>query len=162
MEERHLTLADFRKQISFRFIQPKTRLPGGYGEVSRMFRLLGFPFDILNTRLPPDLPGTLREIWKIPRMSTVAISAIINWGVGRMPEGECFVNVGVWQVFTLLSGIACHPAKAAVGIDNFSMFGGPRDAFNARFNRYKSPIHRFYEMDFRHYFQQVHRGPIGF
>jgi len=160
-----VTLPDYRKQISFRFVQPRTRLPKGYGEVSKLFRWVGLPMDILNTRLPQGavkVPAILRELCGIPRMSTIGISALINWAVSRMPDDQSFVNVGVWHGYTFLSGIASNPGKLAAGIDNFSLFGGPRDAFGRRFEQYKGPRHTFHEMDYREYFQKVHRGPIGF
>ena len=160
-----VNLQDYRAQISFRFVQPQTRLPRGYGEFSKLLRTAGFPPDILNTRLPqvpPEVSAALRDICRIPRMSTIAIAALINQAVSQMPRDHAFVNVGVWHGFTLLSGIVCNPGKTVVGIDNFSMFGGPRDAFLARFNKYRSPNHHFHEMDYRVYFQTIHKGPIGF
>jgi hypothetical protein len=109
-----------------------------------------------------EVPLALRKLCSIPRMSTIAISALINWGVARMPDDQSFVNVGVWHGYTFLSGITSNPRKLAAGIDNFSLFGGPRDAFNHRFQRHKGPRHTFHEMDYREYFQKVHQGPIGF
>jgi len=160
-----MTLQDYRSQISFRFIRPGTRLPRGYGEFAKMLRRLGLPFDVLNTRLPaspPHIPGAVRELSRMPRMSTVAISALINWAVAHMADDEMFVNVGVWHGFTFLSGVVSNPNKTAAGVDNFSKFGGPRQAFLERFNRYRSPRHSFHEMDYQEYFRQVHRGRIGF
>jgi hypothetical protein len=126
---------------------------------------LGFPVDVLNTRLPQAsgaVSKALHTISKMPRMSTVAISALINQAVAQMPDDQVFVNVGVWHGFTFLSGIASNPTKMATGIDNFSKFGGPKEAFMARFNEYKSAKHQFHEMDYREYFQKIHRGRIGF
>ncbi len=160
-----MNLQDYKSHISFRFIQPQTRLPKGYGEFSKLLRNLGWPMDVLNTRLPgvpANVSAALRDLCRMPRMSTIAIAALINWCVSQMPEDQVFVNVGVWHGFTFLSGIACNPQKTAIGVDNFSRFGGPRDAFLARLKRYQSQRHRFYEMDYRTYFQEVHTGAIGF
>ena len=95
-------------------------------------------------------------------MSTPAIGALINRGVAGMAPSEAFVNVGVWNGFTFLSGMAGNSCKVCIGVDNFSQFGGPKDTFLARFERFKSPNHRFHDMDYKEYFASVHWEPIGF
>jgi hypothetical protein len=128
-------------------------------------RRAGTAFDLVNTRFPPGAAAVrdaLKPICRVPRMSTPAVGALINHGVARMAPGESFVNVGVWHGFTLLSGMAGNRDRACVGIDNFSQFGGPKAEFLARFERFRSPQHHFYDMDYRDYFATVHRGAIGF
>ena len=71
------------------------------------------------------------------------------------------MNVGVWNGFTFLSGVAHNPDKICIGVDNFSQFGGPREAFLERFNRMKSAKHAFYDMDFEDYFRTNHSHKIG-
>ena len=39
-------------------------------------------------------------------MSTFAIGAIINRAVRQLPGGQAYLNVGVWNGFTLLAGMA--------------------------------------------------------
>jgi len=120
--------------------------------------------EINNTKLPVNkraMAECLRELCMIPRMSTFAIGAIINQAVLQMHEDCCFVNVGVWHGFTLLAGMQRNPRKRCVGVDNFSEFGGPRERFMERFDRYKSANHYFYEMDYKDYFANVHQGRIG-
>jgi hypothetical protein len=78
-----------------------------------------------------------------------------------MPTGQSFVNVGVWNGFTFLTGSASNPDRTCIGVDNFSESGGPREAFGERFERLAGPNHRFYEMDYRDYFSNKHSGPIG-
>jgi hypothetical protein len=95
-------------------------------------------------------------------MSTFAIGAIINRTVSEMARGSCFVNVGVWNGFTLLSGMTGNPDKQCIGVDNFSEFGGPKEQFLRRFNEMKSEEHHFYEMDYREYFAKIHTDEIGF
>jgi NADPH-dependent 7-cyano-7-deazaguanine reductase QueF-like protein len=119
--------------------------------------------EILNTEIPgagEDIKR-LYELLNIPRMSTFAIAAIINKAVSLMSDELSFVNVGVWNGFTLLSGMMNNPGKVCVGVDNFSQFGGPRKAFLGRFNKYRSPAHSFYDMDYREYFLNHHSGMIG-
>jgi len=95
-------------------------------------------------------------------MSTFAIGAIINRTVADKAPDTCFVNVGVWNGFTLLSGMVGNRDKQCIGVDNFSEFGGPKEHFLRRFNEMKSHNHRFYEMDYREYFAKIHSGTIGF
>jgi hypothetical protein len=95
-------------------------------------------------------------------MSTFAIGAIINRVVTEMAGDNAFVNVGVWQGFTLLSGMVGNPHKRCVGVDNFSEFGGPREVFLRRFAEHRTDRHAFYDMDYVRYFNAVHQGPIGF
>jgi hypothetical protein len=153
--------SDYLSGISFRLYRPTKRLPG-YGKLLALLRRLGTRPEILNTRLPAPAPPELRALCDIPKMSTYAVGALINRGVRLMPAGSCFVNVGVWHGFTLLAGMVGNMSRVCVGVDNFSQFGGPRAEFLARFERYKSENHRFYDMDYEEYFRAEHEGPIGF
>ena len=121
--------------------------------------------DLKITRLPShdaEMKERLAEVCLIPRMSTFAIGSIINLAVSEMAPDQAFVNVGVWHGFSFMAGLAGHPEKRCVGIDNFSEFGGPRERFHKFFMRYKSGNHSFFEMDYRDYFCNQHSGPIGF
>jgi len=158
-----LNYIDYIGGICFRFIRPHTPLPSWFAKLLQ--KLCGTPLEFANTIIPCDEPERRRnlcEISEIPRMSTFAIGAMINRGVSHMPDTRVFVNVGVWHGFTLLSGMINNAQKRCIGVDNFSEFGGPREAFLKRFNRYKSPNHHFYEMDYVDYFSKVHKEPIGF
>jgi hypothetical protein len=120
--------------------------------------------EVMNTEIPGEDRERIKKLGSllnIPRMSTFAIAAIINKAVSLMREDLSYVNVGVWNGFTLLSGMVDNPRKTCVGIDNFSQFGGPRRAFLERFNKHKSAAHSFYDMDYRDYFRGPHRGMIG-
>jgi hypothetical protein len=160
-----MNFADYIAGIKFRFIKPHTPLiPLGFDRITQRLRL-GVFLEILNTRLARrerETKRTLRSICNIPKMSTFAIGAIICEGVAQMPDKYAFVNVGVWHGFTFLSGMAGNGQKKCIGIDNFSEFGGPQEAFLERFDAHRDPNHRFYEMDYREYFSKVHREPIGF
>jgi Methyltransferase domain/Glycosyl transferase family 2 len=123
------------------------------------------PLDIANSILPDDDEGMrqrLRDVCRIPRMSTLAIGAAINYGVALMAADRAFVNVGIWNGFTFLSAIVGNQGKTCIGIDNFSQFGGPRDAFRARFGALASTKHRFFDIDYRDYFSHHHTEQIGF
>jgi hypothetical protein len=160
-----MTYRDYVSGVCFRYLKPLTMLPGIYDWSDRLLRSVGIHLDVVNTRLPDNdqiMKDRLREICRMPRMSTFAIGAMINYGVSQMPDNLSFVNVGVWHGFSLLSGMIGNAEKRCVGIDNFAWFGKPRKAFFKRFNKYKSPNHYFYEMDYLEYFTKVHEGPIGF
>ncbi|MBF0425181.1 MAG: class I SAM-dependent methyltransferase [Magnetococcales bacterium] len=117
------------------------------------------------TRFPEDddlYHRRLEPLCAVPRMATMAIGAIINRIVSSLPAGQQYVNIGVWNGFSLLSGMVGNPDKGCVGVDNFSQFGGPRAAFTERFQNVASENHTFHDLDYRDYFHRVHQGPIGF
>jgi hypothetical protein len=157
--------ADYINNISFRYIQPGSTPFPGLGTLKRMLLKANRPIDVFNTVLPErheEMKHRLKDVCKVPRMSTFGVGAMINLGVSQLKPDEAFVNVGVWNGFTFLSGVAHNPEIKCVGVDNFSQFGGPREAFLERFNRLKSPNHFFYDMDYLEYFKQEHQGKIGF
>ena len=159
----------YLRALSFRLVDPRHRRgrgqrialerPGRSPAV--LLELFGAPFDAVNTELPEGLGGRLRPLLDVPRMSTVAIAGLLNRAVASMPDGHSFVNVGVWQGFTLLAAMAGNPDKACIGIDNFSQFRGPRELFMERFLARRGPAHEFHDMDYREYFARAHDGPIG-
>jgi hypothetical protein len=156
--------AEYVRGISFRILQPNGN-PWAFNQMARVARKVGRSLEIWNTKLPgnaQDMQHRLEDICRMPRMSTYAVAAMINAGVSRMPAGQVFVNVGVWHGFTLFAGMMKNADVACIGVDNFSQFGGPREAFHALFNYYRSSSHQFYDMDYREYFDKVHRAPIGF
>ena len=166
--EHQMSYSEYISGVSFRFIQPHTLVPSGFrgsGALAKVLERFNVVLGLLNTRLPDDerqMKTRLCEICKIPRMSTFAIGAMVNRAVSHLPDGQAFVNVGVWNGFTLLSGMVNNPQKTCIGIDNFSESGSPREAFNERFNKYKSENHYFYDMDYEEYFSTIHKEPIGF
>lgn len=156
---------DFINGITFRFIKPYTPWAlTGYANLFPFLRL-GTSLEFSNTKIDSnelEIKRNLQKICNIPRMSTFAIGAIINRAVSEMQDGQAFVNVGVWHGFMFFSGIANNVGKRCIGVDNFSEYGSPRKAFLKRFNGYRSAAHSFYEMDYRDYFQCVHKEEIGF
>ena len=160
--------ASYISGISFRFVKPHGPVPSAlraFGIFARILQRFNILLDVTNTKLPhnpKEMKAALYEICKIPKMSTFAIGALINYGVSQMPDDQVFVNIGVWNGFTLLAAMMNNPEKRCIGVDNFSESGGPRQAFNERFEEFRSPSHSFFEMDYREYFSRVHKGPIGF
>jgi hypothetical protein len=156
--------ADVLASVSFRFVRPERPLPA-----AAMWRLISKPrlwrlFERLNTRIETDDPRTRRlidDLALMRRMSTLAVGYVLREAVARMPADRAFVNVGVWEGFTLFAGMAGNPDKICVGVDSFCQFDRPRASFLSSFERLKSPLHAFHEMDFAEYFSRRHRGPIG-
>ncbi len=144
---------DYISGLSFRFLQPQTPVP--IPKILKRFERFGIWLDRINTRLSSHERARKRRldpICGIPKMSTFAIGALINQAVSQLADDEVFVNVGVWHGFSFFSGLLENPKKRCIGVDNFSGFGGPREFFLEKFNRWKSPLHRFYEMDYVDYF----------
>ena len=159
-----MDFAEYIKGISFRFMGPNIYFKG-FRRFSRWLGMLNISLEVMNTKLPEnhkEMKDTLHELLEIPRMSTFAIGAMINKGVSEMSDDCCFVNVGVWHGFSFLAGIKNNPDKRCIGVDNFSQFGGPREEFCERFNKYKSTNHHFYDIDYKEYFANLHTGEIGF
>lgn len=167
---------DYISSIRFRFFQPDFLIPIPESRYERRLQAilrkgdvgwlerLGTWIEFINTVLPPgesDVLERLKLLCRMPRMSSLAIGALIAEAVHRMAKEEIFVNIGVWQGYTLLCGMVTNPTKTCIGVDNFSEFGGPRRAFMDRFLTYRTDSHHFYEIDYEKYFTQIHQGPIG-
>ena len=158
-----MELEAFAKGIAFKGIQPFD--PGVFLAVDTERIAQVCTADFSNTVFPEKdslYKTLLAEVCKTPRMSTLAIGVLIHKIVCEMSPEHQFVNVGVWNGFTYFAGIANNPDKKAVGIDNFSEFGGPKDAFMKKFDWFKSENHQFYVMDYERYFKSIHSGTIGF
>ena len=164
MGSTEMSYADYVKGISFRICKPNMS-PRGYGRLASLLGTSPAHLEILNTRLPEDARGMrdrLADLCQIPRMSSYAIAAMINKAVSLMSGESCFLNVGVWNGFTFLAGLVGNSEKSCIGVDNFSEYGGPREEFLERFNKYKCVNHHFHDMDYVEYFEKVHKEEIGF
>ncbi len=163
-----MDIGDFVKAISFKSVQPMNDLKVRFNirspEQLQGARLLLERIDEYQTVLPEE-DGELRELLKpilgMPRMSTFANAAVIHRLVRELEGDAAYVNVGVWNGYTLFAGMLGHGDRRIVGVDDFSQFGGPRDSFLAEFEKYKSPRHQFFDMDYRDYFATKHQGSIG-
>jgi hypothetical protein len=161
---RDTSFETFVTGIRFRAIQPLAPLSRAQATLRARLDRTPLPLDVCITSLPQrgvQLRRRLLPVCQVPRMSTFAVASIINDAVSRLSPGSAFVNVGVWNGFTLLSGMAGNAGRACIGVDNFSEFGGPREAFLARFERARAAGHSFYDMDYRDYFARQHDAPIG-
>lgn len=147
-----LDLASFCKGITFRYIQPHEPVSAPVTEQANTV----FPEHdtIIKQLLSPLLP--------LPRMSTLALGAIIQKAVSQMPADQAYVNIGVWHGFTFFAGMLHNPLKKCIGVDNFSQFGSPKNDFIKRFTAIRSAYHSFYEMDYADFFRTTLKESIGF
>jgi hypothetical protein len=161
----------FLRSLSFNLLGPETEagaddrfhLKRPDGTVATLLDADAFVLEWANASFastPASSKQALEEVADMPKMSTLTIGAIINSAVTHMPADQTFVNVGVWHGFSYLAGLNGNGEKAAVGIDNFSQFGGPRDQFMARFEAAASSRHSFVESDYRDFFKDA-ADPIG-
>jgi hypothetical protein len=102
---------------------------------------------------------TTQGIYSIAGMSGKRYRRFINQLVGSVNDAR-YLEVGSWAGSTLCSAI--HGNKVwAVAIDNWSQFGGPKDAFIANVHRFKTAGSEviFIESDFRKVdYRQMQRG----
>lgn len=161
----------FLRGLSFNLLSPEAKIGADNrfhldrpdGSVATLLDADAFVLEWANTTFPPEQASqksSLEQIADMPKMSTLAIGAIINSAVSHMPAGQAFVNVGVWHGYSFLAGLHGNQDKPSTGIDNFSQFGGPKDEFTARFEAQSSPQHSFVESDYRDFFRGF-SDPIG-
>lgn len=156
---------DYVRQISFRLFQPSGRNPLGFRALDRLARRAGLQLEVWMTRLPEEqesMQRRLRRAMRLRRRSTFAIGAIINRGVGEMPDGEVFLNLGVGSGFSLLAAMAGHRRRTCIGVDRLTRRPSSREAFVRRFHRAKGERHEFHEQDFRDYLTREHHDPVGY
>ena len=159
-----MEFADYVQKISFRLLKPSMPRPSGFRALNNLARKAGFHLEMWMTRLPEEqeaMQTRLADACKVPRMSTFAIGAIINRAVAHLPANQAYLNIGVWNGFTLLTGMAGNAEKKCIGVDNFSHKNAPRRAFLRRFEKARGPAHAFHEADFRDYLSNQHKEPLG-
>jgi len=161
-------LSDF----SFRLVGPEARLAGdGYLHVRRPDGTVATLLQTASCRLEApivdfgsrdrELKRLLVPLLAVKRMSRLANAAVLNLAVSEMAEGHAFVNVGVWNGFTMLAAMAGNAEKLCIGVDNFSEFGGPKEQFLERFTSRRSPSHRFFDQDYVDFFAAGLDRPLG-
>ena len=163
-----MTFTEYIQQVGFHTVQPDTPMGGSWG-VSYEERA---DAELLNLRLPDTMvKERLQVLRDVPRLSTFANAAIINYGVSCLIDGTCYLNVGTWHGFSLFAGMVGNPDKYCIGVDNFSglrqahvdeRVDKPVEAFLARFNQIRGERHTFHQMDYLEYLKTVHQTPIGF
>jgi predicted O-methyltransferase YrrM len=162
--------AELISSIAFELVQPDAaRRPSLRFPLERrdrpaaeLLELPGAPIDVFNALLPEaaETPPSLRGLCGIPRMSTYAAAAFINHAVRRLPPDQAYLNIGVYAGFSFLAGMLDNPERPCIGVDNFSR-PRARAGLLQRFDEMKGPAHRFHEMDYLDYFDDVHSEQLG-
>jgi len=93
----------------------------------------------------------------VQKYSTYAIGCLINWFVEQMPADQCYLDIGTWQGFSLISGAVGNAGKQCIGVDDFSQTDGFTELIN-NIVPYKNIF--FWRGSYQKYFQQ-HTKPIG-
>ncbi|MGH6979915.1 MAG: class I SAM-dependent methyltransferase [Stellaceae bacterium] len=98
-------------------------------------------------------PGVSQRVLNLEGMSGRRYRALINRLIGAL-ESAAYLEIGIWAGSTLCSAIADNKVTA-VGIDNWSKFGGPRERFFRTLRRFQGPDSRvtiierdFHDVDF--------------
>lgn len=155
-------LSNFLNSIKFKYMTPSIPLDQIQSYLQK-YNMDRFQFEIENLEIDNKSKyiELLSVIQHVPKMSTFALGSIINKCVSLMKPNSTYVNVGVWNGYSLLAGMIGNEDKLCIGIDNFSQFGGPIDEFTSVFNIHKSNNHFFFNQDYKEYFEN-HSDPIGF
>jgi hypothetical protein len=74
------------------------------------------------------------EVLALPGMSSAKGRHLLNQLASR--PGLRYLEVGLWQGSTFCAALAGNAPEIAVGVDNWSLFGGPRTAFEINANRF--------------------------
>lgn len=103
------------------------------------------------------------------RLSTAQIGVIIALGASCLNSDEAYLNIGVWDGFSLLAASLGAPDSISIGVDNFSEmhhqrqpllnpelsrdYGDTRSNFYRALRQCGSPRTSFYEMDWRRFME---------
>jgi hypothetical protein len=145
--------------IEFRFFQPLDKA-GHIG--SRGGGMIGV--DLSNTVFrdgDAEIRRRLMPLLQVQSMSTIATAHLINRIVAGMDPDEAYLNVGCWQGYSFLAGVI-ERDRHCIGVDNFSQFGGPREAFLRNYAMVAHERSEFHEMDYEEFLRTKLQRKIGF
>mgnify|MGYP001558166759 FL=1 len=157
-----MPFAEYVAGIKFHTVQPDMPSPAWWPNKPDSVVL-----ELANLSLPTTeatIKDRLRQVACISRMSTLANGALINYGVSCLSDTSCYVNVGIWQGYSLLAGMVGNPDKCCIGVDNFSLAltSSEIDRVRDRFAQARSRVHHLWPKDYAEYFTTIHTQPIGF
>lgn len=147
---------------SFRFLKPSTPLPAAFTTLLYRHPRIASRLECTNTANVRD--ASLREALSTiakHRLSTLRIGILLQRFVEQMPEGTCYLNIGVWYGYSFFAGMHNNPDKRCIGVDNFCLSDTVKQGFYETFSTLESPIHTFVEADFCNYLTTMHTEPIG-
>ncbi len=113
-----------------------------------------------------ELAFTIQELnFYCRRLSTAQIGMIIALGASCLDTEEVYLNIGVWDGFSLLAASLGASESISIGVDNFSEmhqqqqpilnpdltrdYGDTRGNFYRAFRQCGSPMTYFHEMDWK-------------
>lgn len=117
-----------------------------------------------NLQVPTAYAAALEALYPldaIPAFGTVPLALLLYVAVAEMPPEQLYLNIGVWQGYSLLAGMLVRPVRHCLGVDNFSEFGAPRAQCQRLVQRFASPGQQLYEADYRHVLQTGITRPLG-
>jgi hypothetical protein len=167
-----MKIGDTLRSWSFRLLGPEAG-PGedGHFHVRRPDGSVATLIQTADAQLEATIPRfgdedthlkkLIAPLLPIRRMSRLTNAALLNTAVRQMPEERLFVNVGVWNGFTMLAAMEGNEERRCIGVDNFSEFGGPKDAFLERFTSRRAAAHRFFDQDYVDFFAAGLDRPLG-
>jgi Methyltransferase domain len=170
--EAPVTLAETLISCRFRLLGPEAQsgkdrhfhVRRADGSVATLIQTPACLLEAAIVELGPEdraLKELLAPLLPIRRMSRLTNAALLNAAVRSMPGDRAFVNVGVWNGFTMLAAMAGNDEKLCIGVDNFSEFGGPKKAFLERFTSRRSSRHCFFDQDYVDFFAAGLDRPLG-
>jgi len=154
LQELKMGIETLVAEMRFRRVTPEMSVPPHSGHLA----------EAENTLLPESyawLKPHLAPLHPLPAFCTFPIAALIQLAVAQMPPEFAYLNIGVWQGYTLFAGMLGNPEKICIGVDNFSDLGGPRGQFFQGFHQLSSACHAFYELDYQVFFETVPQVPVG-
>lgn len=124
-----------------------------------------------------ELAFTIQELnFYCRRLSTAQIGVIIALGASCLDTDEAYVNIGVWDGFSLLAASLGAPESTSIGVDNFSEmhqrlqpllnpdltrdYGDTRSNFYRALRECGTPTTYFHEMDWKE-FMRIAPFPAG-
>ena len=158
-----MPFAEYVAGLKFHTVQPDTPSPEWW---PRSETENSTSFELANLSLPTmeaTIKDRLRQV-SCKRMSTLANGALINYGVACLAPESCYLNVGIWQGYSLLAGMIGNPDKCCIGVDNFSLALIPAEieSVRDRIETNASNVHHLWSMDYAEYLTTIHTQPIGF
>ncbi|MGV3525694.1 MAG: class I SAM-dependent methyltransferase [Candidatus Sericytochromatia bacterium] len=149
-----MTLRELVQSLTFIHCQPTDTVPPFQGHAAER----------ANLRVPAAYAAALealRPLDVIPAFGSVPLALLLYTAVAEMPAEQLYLNIGVWQGYSLLAGMLVRPARYCLGVDNFSEFGAPRLQCQSLVQRFARPGQRLYEADYRQVLQAGIKRALG-
>lgn len=124
----------------------------------------GHELERANLRVPLASQAALealRPLDCVPAFGSVPLALLLYTAVAEMPPEQLYLNIGVWQGYSLLAGMLVRPPRFCLGVDNFSEFGAPRLQCQSLMARFALPGQALWEADYREVLRTGLSRPVG-